>query len=146
MVCGFLFHSFIFSKVEASIKPRAVQSFTQEFREQAVKNVLGSNLSVPETARRLNISAKTLANWIHKSRTGQCNGSGAGKAVSDLEAEDSRLQRELAEARLKRKPSARAQQNARLAVAIRAAHSRSRETTVGCVYSRNWRRMAIAWD
>ena len=78
------------------------QSFTQEFREQAVKSVLENRLSVPEVARRLNMSAKTLANWVHKSRSGAWDAGQSGKAVSDLEAENSRLRRELAEARLER--------------------------------------------
>jgi transposase len=79
------------------------QSFTQEFREQAVKSVLEGKLSVPEVARRLNLSAKTLANWVHKSRSGHWDtGGDAGKPVSDLEAENSRLRRELAEARMER--------------------------------------------
>jgi transposase len=67
-----------------------------------VKIVLESKLSVPEAAHRLNMSAKTLANWVHKFRSGQWDGGGAGKPVSDLEAENSRLRRELAEARLER--------------------------------------------
>lgn len=78
------------------------QSFTQEFREQAVKSVLESKLSVPEAARRLNMSAKTLANWVHKARSGQWEGGGTGKPISDVEAEMSRLRRELAEARMER--------------------------------------------
>jgi transposase len=78
------------------------QSFTQEFREQAVKSVLEGKLAVPEVARRLNMSAKTLANWVHKSRSGAWDGGQSGKAVSDLEAENSRLRRELVEARLER--------------------------------------------
>lgn|SRR5574341_1678196 len=78
------------------------QSFTQEFREQAVKTVLEGKLSVPEVARRLNMSAKTLANWVRKSRSGAWDAGQSGKAVSDIEAENSRLRRELAEARLER--------------------------------------------
>ena len=79
------------------------QSYTQEFREQAVKSVLEGGLTLPETARRLNMSAKTLANWVHQSRSGQWDtGGGCGKPVSDLEAENSRLRRELAQANLER--------------------------------------------
>lgn len=79
------------------------QSFTHEFREQAVKLVLEEKLSVPEAARRLNMSAKTLANWVYKARVGQLSDVGESrKPVSDLEAENARLRRELAEARMER--------------------------------------------
>jgi transposase len=72
------------------------QSFTPEFREQAVKSVLESKLSIPEAARRLNMSAKTLANWVHKSQASQSGTGGQGKPVTEFEAEISRLRRELA--------------------------------------------------
>ncbi|MBP1152544.1 transposase [Methylocaldum sp. RMAD-M] len=36
------------------------QSFTAEFREQAVKLVSDEKLTLPEAARRLGMSAKTL--------------------------------------------------------------------------------------
>ena len=79
------------------------QSYTQEFREQAVKSVLEGGLTLPETARRLNMSAKTLANWVHQFRSGHWETGNAGsQPVSDLEAEISRLRRELAEAKLER--------------------------------------------
>lgn len=77
-------------------------SFTQEFRQQAVKSVVENKLSVPEAACRLNMSAKTLANWVHKSWSGAWDAGQSGKAVSGIEAENSRLRRELAEARLER--------------------------------------------
>jgi len=36
-----------------------------EFREQAVRLISEDKLSVPEAARRLNLSVKTLANWVY---------------------------------------------------------------------------------
>ncbi|HYE37974.1 transposase [Methylocaldum sp.] len=75
------------------------QSFTAEFREQAVRLITEDKLSVPEAARRLGLSAKTLANWVYKARAGQLSEVGESRQpVSDLEAEISRLKRELAEA------------------------------------------------
>jgi transposase len=44
------------------------QSFTAEFREQAVQLVSEEKLTLPEAARRLGMSAKTLANWVHRAR------------------------------------------------------------------------------
>ncbi|HYE36860.1 transposase [Methylocaldum sp.] len=79
------------------------QSFTTEFREQAVRLITEDKLSVPEAARRLSLSAKTLANWVYKARAGQLGEVGKSRQpVSDLEAEISRLKRELAEAKLER--------------------------------------------
>lgn len=79
------------------------QSYTQEYREQAVKLVAEEKLTIPAAARRLSMSQKTLANWVHKTRHGQLSQVGdSGKPVTALDAEVSRLKRELAEARMER--------------------------------------------
>jgi transposase len=79
------------------------QSFTAEFREQAVQLVLAENLTLPEAASRLGMSAKTLGNWMRRARTDQLSTVGASrKAVTDEQAENTRLKRELAEAKLER--------------------------------------------
>lgn len=79
------------------------QSYTVEFREQAVKLVSDERLSVPAAARRLAMSEKTLANWVRQARTGRLGAVGEGRQpVTELEAENARLRRELAEARLER--------------------------------------------
>ena len=155
------------------------QKYTKEFREQAVKLVSEQNLTVPEAAKRLSMSGQTLSNWVFKARQGKLAGmDGNRKPVTDLQAENTKLKRELAEARMERDilkkatayfakaslrghafmttlrpqypltvvcrvfdvsrsgyhafrsrtPSQRTQDNARLAVAIEAAHVRTRET------------------
>jgi len=79
------------------------QTYTKEFREQAVKLVIEQDLTVPEAARRLSMSSQTLSNWVFKARHGKLAGMDANrKPVTDLEAEVSRLKRELAEARMER--------------------------------------------
>jgi len=79
------------------------QIYTQEYREQSVKLVIEQKLTIPEAARRLSMSAKTLANWVFRARHGKLEGMDAHRApVTDLEAEVSRLKRELAEARMER--------------------------------------------
>ncbi|MBS0182810.1 MAG: IS3 family transposase [Nitrospira sp.] len=141
--------------------------------------VLEQELTTPEAARRLAISDKTLANWVFRARHGRLAGLGeTRRPVTELEAEVSRLKRELAEARMERdilkkatgvlcegaaaryalmmtlrpqyplailcrvlevsrsgyhawrtrRPSPRTQENARLEVAIQAAHVRTRQT------------------
>ena len=75
----------------------------KEFREQAVQLVLEQKLTIPEAARRLTMSGKTLKNWVCRARRGQLATLGEGRRpVTDLEAELARLKRELAEARMER--------------------------------------------
>ncbi len=77
------------------------QQYTKEFREQAVQLVLEQELTIPEAARRLTMSDKPLANWVFRARRGQLAKLGESRRpVTDLEAEVSRLKRELAEARM----------------------------------------------
>ncbi|MBU6434327.1 MAG: transposase, partial [Nitrospirae bacterium] len=47
------------------------QKYTKEFREQAVRLVREQELTIPEAARRLSVSDKTLSNWVFKARHGQ---------------------------------------------------------------------------
>jgi transposase len=79
------------------------QQYTKEFREQAVQLVLEQKLTIPEAARRLTMSGKTLKNWVGRARRGQLETLGASRRpVTDQEAELSRLTRDLAEARMER--------------------------------------------
>lgn len=77
--------------------PRA--HYTEEFKQEAVKLVRESGLSIAEAGRRLNIPAMTLKNWVYRSKTSK-SGVSSGRPVSELEAENSRLRKELAESRL----------------------------------------------
>jgi putative transposase len=68
-----------------------------------VQLVLEQELTTPEAARRLAMSDKTLANWVFRAQRGQLAKLGQSRRpVTDLEAEVSRLKRELAEARMER--------------------------------------------
>ena len=79
------------------------QKYTKEFREQAVRVVREQELTIPEAARRLAMSETTLANWVVRARHGQLAELGdSRRPVTELEAEVSRLKRELAEARMER--------------------------------------------
>lgn len=77
------------------------QFFTNEFKDEAVKLVLDGGLSLAEAGRRLSISPQTLKNWITKHLSGTLAGPGS-RSVSELEAEVSRLRKELAETRLEK--------------------------------------------
>jgi transposase len=75
------------------------QFFTHEFKEEAVKLVVDGKLTIADAAHRLSLSPQTLKNWVTKQRSGNLNAPGS-RSVSELEAEVSRLRKELAEARL----------------------------------------------
>jgi len=79
------------------------QQYTKEFREQAVRLVLEQQVTIPEAARRLSMSGKTLKHWVGRARHGQLATVGASRRpVTELEAELSRLKRDLAKARMER--------------------------------------------
>jgi transposase len=77
------------------------QFYTHEFKEEAVSLVENGGLTVAEVSRRLSVSQQTLRNWIKKYRRDGQLPSG-GRSVTDIEAENSRLRKELAEARLEK--------------------------------------------
>jgi len=76
------------------------RKYTVEFRQAAVRQVLEGGRSVPQVARSLEMSDKTLANWVMKARKGQPLLKRApAQPVDDLQAENTRLRQE--NARLK---------------------------------------------
>jgi len=82
------------------MKPK--QSYSIEFRAEAVKLVLEQGLSQGEAASRLGIPKGTLANWVVAARSGGEKPAPGARTVVELEAENARLRRELAEARMER--------------------------------------------
>ena len=76
------------------------RKYTVEFRQAAVRQVIDGGRSVPQVARALEMSDKTLANWVMKARKGQPLLKRApAQPVDDLQAENARLRQE--NARLK---------------------------------------------
>jgi len=76
--------------------------YTPEFKAEAVKMIREQDLSHEEAAKRLGIPKGTLANWValDKERSGA---KAPGKpSTKDLEEENRRLRKELAEARQER--------------------------------------------
>lgn len=77
------------------------RQYTVEFQEAAVKQVTEGGRSLAEVARSLEMSAKTLGNWVRRVRTGQSLNTGAqAHAVTDGQAELSRLRAEVAQLKL----------------------------------------------
>src|SRR5829696_4565958 len=81
----------------------ARQSYTTEFRRQAVEMVTREGLSIAEASRRLSLSPKTLTNRVRRARDGEPSAASAPRReVTEAEAELSRLRRENAEPRMER--------------------------------------------
>src|SRR5213083_668174 len=77
--------------------------YTPEFRDSAVKQVIGGGRSVAAVARSLEMSSKSLANWVYRARKGQQLVKRApAQPVSELEAELSRLRQENAKLKLEK--------------------------------------------
>jgi len=79
------------------------RQYTDEFKQEAVR--LAESVGGNAAARRLDIPDSSLGNWIKLSRNGQLPAVGGTavpvkRSVTELEAENSRLRRELANAKL----------------------------------------------
>jgi len=77
--------------------------YTEEFKTEAVR--LARSTSGNAAAKRLGIPQSTITNWVRRSREEEAvGGTGAAvtvkRPVSELEAENARLRRELASAKL----------------------------------------------
>jgi len=74
--------------------------YSEEFKEQAVRQVLEGEATIAQIARDLRMDKTTLAGW----KRDYCleHGEPAGKAGETVEAELARTKRELARVRLER--------------------------------------------
>ena len=79
------------------------QKYTKKFKEEAVKLVFDEKLKQVEAARRLQIPKETIRGWIRQyEETGTIIGKQQSFTTNDLESENARLRRELAEAKMER--------------------------------------------
>ena len=81
----------------------ANRQYTDEFKVEAVR--LGDSIGGNQAAKRLGIPESSLWNWMRLSRAGKLKAAeGAAipvkRSVSELEAENARLRKELASAKL----------------------------------------------
>ncbi len=77
--------------------------YTREFRQEAVKLVIDEGLSVHEAAKRLSLASTTLSNWMKACKAGKLGEVGKNhRPLTDVEIENYRLKKELAEARMER--------------------------------------------
>ena len=84
------------------MKAGSDRKYTAEFRDAAVKQVEGGR-SMAAVARSLEMSNKTLANWVYLSRKGRALVKRQlARPVTEQEAELSRLKQENARLRLEK--------------------------------------------
>ena len=78
------------------------QRYTPEFRSEAVKLVTEQGLSQEEAAKRLAIPKGTIGNWVAAAKGSNGAAVPGARSVRELEAENAKLRKELAEARMER--------------------------------------------
>lgn len=78
------------------------QRYTPEFRAEAVKLVTEQGLSQEAAANRLSIPKGTLGNWVAAFKATSYPSAPGARSAAELEIENARLRKELAEARLER--------------------------------------------
>ena len=79
------------------------RQYTDEFKVEAVR--LGDSIGKSQAAKRLGIPDSSLWNWIKLNRAGELKAAdgvavSVKRAVTEVEAENTRLRRELASAKL----------------------------------------------
>lgn len=74
--------------------------YTDDFKAQAV--ALAESIGPAKAARQLDMSAKTLTNWLWASRASQPLSSPSRKPVSEMESELARLRAENATLKMER--------------------------------------------
>jgi transposase len=79
------------------------RAYTPEFRDAAVRQVLDEGRSIASVARSLEMSSKSLANWVYHARKGEAIVKRAPtQPMSELQAEMSRLRQENAKLKLEK--------------------------------------------
>ena len=78
------------------------RKYSPELKEEAIKMVIGQGLSQPEVALRLSIPKGTIGNWISKAKAVPGKVGLSDRTITDLAAENTRLRKDLATARMER--------------------------------------------
>lgn len=77
------------------------RAYTEQFREEAVRQVIELGRTATDVSRSLDISSKTLGNWVRRARRGKALVKRtAATQVDEAQAELSRLRSEVARLRV----------------------------------------------
>lgn len=74
------------------------KKYTPEYRREAANLVIESQRPIAQVAREIGVAPGLLGKWVKNER--ERRGSADGMSEADLRAENARLRRELAEARM----------------------------------------------
>jgi transposase-like protein len=74
------------------------KKYTPEFRQETARLVLEFERPIAHVAEEIGVSATILGRWVKLERERQC--SDDGRSDADIRAENARLRRELAEAKM----------------------------------------------
>jgi len=74
------------------------KKYTPEYRQEAARLVIESERPIAHVAKEIGVSATILGRWVKLERERQ--GSVDGRSDADIRAENARLRRELAEAKM----------------------------------------------
>ena len=78
------------------------RTYSEELKTEAIKMVLEQGFSREEAATRLMIPKGTIGNWIAATKAKQISGLPGERSNGELIAENNRLRKELADARMER--------------------------------------------
>ena len=81
---------------------REQRTYSPELKQEAVKMVFEQGLTHKEVGKRLSIPSGTIGNWITAVRVGRVPAKPGDLSVAELSAENTRLRKELAEARMEK--------------------------------------------
>lgn len=76
--------------------------YSAELKAEAVKMVIEQGLTQEETAKRLTIPKGNIGNWVAVAKAALRNGGAGEQSAGELAAENARLRKELAVARMER--------------------------------------------
>ena len=79
-----------------------LRKYSAELKAEAVKMVTEQGLTQEETGKRLSIPKGNIGNWVGAAKKAMAKGSPGQQSVEELAAENARLRKELAEARMER--------------------------------------------
>ena len=79
-----------------------LRRYSAELKAEAAKMVIEQGLTQGEAARRLSIPKGNIGNWVVAAKAAMAMGGPGEQSVGELAAENARLRKELAEARMER--------------------------------------------
>ena len=78
------------------------RTYSKELKQEAVKMVLEQGLTHREAGYRLSIPSGTIGNWMTAAKAGRIAAKPGDRSVTELAAENVKLRKELAEARMEK--------------------------------------------